>query len=142
VRKIGFSGQAPKCRALSLRGAAWQSGMAAVLLLAIAAPLSATPGGELGTMPRGDYICELPGDATGPAGTRVPDEDFSVVTASSYRAGDAMGSYLLTGDQLIMTGGPHMGKRYKRVSQGFVRLLDAQGRTGDVRCVRRKPNNA
>jgi hypothetical protein len=141
VRKIGFSGQAPKCRALSVRRAAWQSGLAAALL-SFAGPLSATPGGELGTMPRGEYICELPGDATGPAGIRVPAQDFSVVTASSYRAGGSMGSYLLTGDQLIMTSGPHLGKRYKRVSQGFVRLLDAQGRPGDVRCVRRKPNNA
>lgn len=93
-------------------------------------------------MPAGDYRCELPGDATGPAGMRVPDEDFTVVTASSYRAGGAMGSYLLAGDNLTMTGGPHRGKRYRRVSQGFVRLLGADGQPGELRCVRRKPNNS
>ena len=139
MRKIGFLGLGPKCRALSLRGAALQSGM---VLLVLASPLAAIPGGELGTMPAGDYLCELPGDATGPAGLRVPDEDFTVVTASSYRAGGAMGSYLLAGDDLTMTGGPHRGKRYRRVSQGFVRLLGGDGQPGDLRCVRRKPNNS
>ncbi len=93
-------------------------------------------------MPIGDYICELPGDVTGPAGLHVPGEDFTVVNASSYRAGGAMGSYLLTGEQLTMTDGPHRGKRYKRLSDGFVRMLDAEGKPGNLRCVRRKPNNS
>ena len=107
-----------------------------------AGPLAAAPGGDLETLPIGNYLCELPGDATGPAGLRVPEEDFTVVTASSYRAGGAMGSYLLAGENLTMTGGPHRGKRYKRMSQGFVRLIDASGNPGDLRCVRRKPNNS
>ena len=141
VRKIEFSGQEPKCRALSVAGRAWQSRLAALGLL-LAAPLAAAPGGDLETMPIGDYVCELPGDATGPAGLRVAGEDFAIVTASSYRAGGAMGSYLLTGEDLTMTGGPHRGKRYKRMSQGFVRLIDASGNPGDLRCVRRKPNNS
>jgi hypothetical protein len=123
-----------------------QSRLAPVALLPIAlmlaAPLAATPGGDLETLPIGDYQCELPGDVTGPAGLRVPDEDFSVVNASSYRAGSEMGSYLLAGTDLTMTGGPHRGKRYKRVSAGFVRLIDAAGKPGDLRCVRRKPNNS
>ncbi len=110
--------------------------------LVCAGPLAAAPGGDLETLPIGNYLCELPGDATGPAGLRVPEEDFTVVTASSYRAGGAMGSYLLAGENLTMTGGPHRGKRYKRQSTGFVRKLDADGQPGDLRCVRSKPNNS
>jgi hypothetical protein len=102
---------------------------------------AARPGDDLRTMPIGDYFCELPGDATGPAGVRVPEEDFTIVTASSYRADGAMGSYLLTGEHLAMTGGPRRGKRYHRQSEGFLRMLDARGLPGDLRCVRRKPNN-
>jgi len=94
------------------------------------------------TMPIGDYICELPGDATGPAGIHVPGEDFMVVTASSYRAGEAIGSYLLAGGQLTMTSGPLQGNRYKRQSEGFVRKVDEQGKPSDLRCVRRKRNNS
>ena len=93
MRKIRISGQEPKCRALSLHSRAWQSRLALLALL-LATPLAATPGGDLETMPAGDYVCELPGDATGPAGVHVPEEDFTVVTASSYRAGGMMGSYL------------------------------------------------
>ena len=140
-----ISGQEPKCRALNLRSAAWQSRMAVLALVlgaASAGQLTASTDGQLSTMPLGEYICELPGDVTGPAGLRVPEEDFTVVTASSYRASGSLGSYLLTGEQLTMTGGPHRGKRYKRLSSGFVRMLDADGKAGDLRCVRRKPNNS
>ena len=133
-------GQGQECRALSA-GGRFRQAQAAALALLLAAPLAAAPGGDIATMPLGDYICELPGDATGPAGYRVSGEDFAVVTASSYRAGEALGSYLLVGDQLTMTGGPHQGKRYKRQSGGFVRKLDEQGRPGALRCVLRKRNN-
>jgi hypothetical protein len=135
------AGQTPESRALSAGNSVRQA-WAISLALLMAGPVSATPGGDMETMPIGDYICELPGDATGPAGVHVPAEDFTVVTASSYRAGDAMGSYLLAGDQLTMTGGPLQGKRYKRQSEGFVRKLDDQGKPGDLRCVRRKRNNS
>ena len=128
-------------RALSAGGGLWQSRVAAIALL-LAAPAAAAPGGEIATMPRGDYVCELPGDATGPAGKPVPEEDFTIVTASSYRAGGAMGSYLLTGDRLTMTGGLHRGKRYHRLSEGFVRLIGPDGQDSDLRCVRRKRNNS
>ena len=87
-------GQERECRALSA-GRRFRQAQVAALALMLAAPIGAAPGGEIDTMPLGDYVCELPGDASGPAGNRVPAEDFSVVTASSYRAGDALGSYLL-----------------------------------------------
>jgi hypothetical protein len=112
-----------------------------VIALALAAPAAAAPGGDIATMPIGDYICELPGDAAGPAGVRVQAEDFTIVTASSYRAGDSLGSYLLTGDQMAMTSGVHSGKRYHRLSDGFLRLVGADGQDGALRCVRQTRNN-
>ena len=135
------SGQEQESRALSAGKCFRQAGAIAVALL-LAGPVTAAPGGDMETMPIGDYVCELPGDATGPAGLHVPGEDFTVVTASSYRAAGAMGSYLLAGDQLTMTGGPLQGKRYTRQSEGFVRQLDDKGNPGDLRCVRRKRNNS
>lgn len=133
-------GREHESRALSASNSVRQAwGIA--LALSMAAPASAAPGGDLETISIGEYLCELPGDATGPAGVHIPGEDFTVVTASSYWAGGAMGSYLLSGDQLTMTGGPLQGKRYKRQSEGFVRKLDELGNPGDLRCVRRKRNN-
>lgn len=140
MRKSRFPGQEPKSRALSAGWPVRQAQAVAIALL-LAAPLAAAPGGEINTMPLGDYICELPGDATGPAGLVVPNENFSVVTASSYRAGAAMGSYLLIGEQLTMTGGPHQGKRYHRQSESFIRKLDEAGNPSELRCVLRKRNN-
>ncbi|MEO6717144.1 MAG: hypothetical protein ABIM50_07835 [Novosphingobium sp.] len=134
------TGRKQESRALSAGNCVRQAWAIALALL-IAGPASAAPGGDLETIPIGDYVCELPGDATGPAGRHVPGEDFTVVTASSYRSGGAMGSYLLAGDQLTMTSGPLQGKRYQRQSEGFVRMLDAEGNPGDLRCVRRKGNN-
>ena len=132
--------------ALSVHRRFLQSRAAVPMLCTIAllgaAPAAAVPGGEIGTMPIGTYICELPGDATGPVGRHQPDEDFAIVNASSYRTKGSMGSYLLTGDELTMTSGQHQGKRYRRESNGFLRLIDPDGAAGDLRCVRRKRNNS
>ena len=132
-------------RALSAGQALWQSagktaGVALALVFATVA--FAAPGGRIGTLPIGDYACELPGDATGAAGLRQPAEDFAVVNASSYRAAGAMGSYLLSGDRLTMTSGPHRGKRYRRLSDGFLRLIGGDGEDSVLRCIRRKRNNS
>ncbi len=132
-------------RALSAGGSRWQSrGLAgaAAIALVLGAPALAAPGGDIDTLPRGDYVCELPGDVTGPVSKPVPDEAFSIVTASSYRARGSMGSYLLTGDRLVMTSGAHRGNRYHRLSDGFLRKLDAAGNDSDMRCVRSKRNNS
>ena len=133
-------------RALSLRGPCWQLrdlvlGTGAALAL-LATPALAVPGGDIATLPIGDYICETPGDAAGPAGKHVPHEDFDVVTASSYRALGTLGSYLLTGKHLVMTSGVHRGKRYHRLSDGFLRRIGPDGKDSQLRCVRRKRNNS
>jgi hypothetical protein len=142
----------PEGRALSLRGRLWQSRacnascvamkrLLASMLAALAVPADAVTGGEIGTLPKGDYICELPGDVVGPVGNHVPDEDFSVINASSYQARGQNGNYLLVGEDLTMTSGPHRGKRYHRLSRGFLRQVGPGGGDGNLRCVRRIRNN-
>jgi hypothetical protein len=109
---------------------------ASFLMLSLASSAGAVPGGEIGTLDIGRYVCELPGDASGPAGRAVPALDFSIVNASSYRSGGTMGSYLLTGDRLVMTSGLRKGERYHRVSRDFLRRVGADGRDTALRCVR------
>jgi hypothetical protein len=138
-------------RAISAHGPLWQSRAgngsgrtmmrsmafaASFLMLSLASSAGAVPGGEIGTLDIGRYVCELPGDASGPAGRAVPALDFSIVNASSYRSGGTMGSYLLTGDRLVMTSGLRKGERYHRVSRDFLRRVGADGRDTALRCVR------
>ena len=114
--------------------------LALPLMLALVAPAVAAPGGRLDTIPVGEYRCELPGDATGPSRFPVPEESFEIRNASSYANGAGAGSYLLTGDTLVMTGGPKRGSRYRRLSDNFLRKIDESGEPGKLRCVRRTRN--
>lgn len=115
--------------------------MAACLIGSAAAPLLAAPGGALDTLPRGQYVCELPGDATGPVGRRASEREFTITNSSSYVARGLTGTYLLTGDQVTMTGGPLAGERFHRVSGGFLRLQDASGQDTTLRCILKVTNN-
>lgn len=143
--------------ALSAQGRRWQShagaastrGMlfrafATLAVLAGSAfsgPAFAAPGGELGTLEIGRYACETP-DATGHSrGVAQDQADFAIVGASSYSAGGEMGSYLHTGNEVVMTSGPRQGTRLAREARGFLRMLDAQGRQTPVRCVLVNRNN-
>jgi hypothetical protein len=99
------------------------------LALPISGAAAAAPGGRLATL--------LPGDATGPSGRPVSEETFAIRNASTYVAAEGAGSYLLTGDRLVMTSGPRRGDRYRRVSNNFLRKLDAAGAETGLRCVRR-----
>ncbi len=113
----------------------------AVLLAFAAVPAAAVPGGSIGTLEIGDYTCELPGDATGSAGKRVPYADFTIINSSSYRADGGKGTYLLLGDRVEMTSGPRRGLRYNRLSRGFLRLVGPDGLSSDLRCVLRRGSN-
>ena len=112
---------------------------AAVLLAGFCACASAAPpplpGGPIGTLALGRYVCELPGDAAGQAGRPQPDFEFRVVNASSYKAGGIRGSYLLTGDRVVMTGGKLKGLKLHRLSGGFLRKIEEDGSDGEMRCV-------
>jgi hypothetical protein len=107
-----------------------------------AAPAVAAPGGPIDTIRRGEYVCELPGDATGPAGHPVPDEGFEILSGSSYMTARGGGAYLLTGDLMVMTSGPKRGERFNRLSSNFLRKLAADGTDSALRCVRRMRNNS
>ncbi len=106
-----------------------------------ALPAQAAPGGPLGTLPLGRYVCELPGGANGPVGIHQPAQDFTVTHASSYMVGDSAGTYLVTGDFVQMTSGPQNGTRYHRTTDNFLRKLNPDGSESPLRCVRGVPNN-
>ena len=115
-------------------------------LLAFALALSAgralaAPGGQIGALPMGDFVCELPGDATGPTGVHQAEEDFTVVNATTYTNFEGRGSYLLTGTQVVMTSGPKQGEKYHRISANFLRKLAPDGSDSTLRCIRRVINN-
>jgi hypothetical protein len=117
--------------------------LSAMLLgLLFAGPAAAAPGGPIDTIQRGEYACELPGDATGPAGHPVPQEGFEILSGSSYTAAGGGGAYLLTGDVLVMTSGPKRGERFNRLSSNFLRKLAPDGTETTLRCVRRTRNNS
>jgi len=105
----------------------------AVLAGAGSIALAATPG-PVGTLQRGPYACELPGDADGPVGLTQPDAGFSVQSASRYSAPQGSGVYLRRGNTVQMTSGPRRGESYAIVSDGFMRRVE-NGRSGKLRCV-------
>lgn len=122
------------------------SAAAAAFVLVGAAPKAdrppPVPGGLIGTLPQGKYTCELPGNAGGPVRVAAADFDFSVILGSSYRADGVRGSYLLTGDLVHMTGGKLAGLKFRRISDGFLRRIDANGQDGEMRCVLATPGNS
>lgn len=116
--------------------------IAALAACAPAQPIQPVPGGPIAVLQQGFYVCELPGDATGAAGVRQADQDFSVHNASRYSTPAGRGTYLLTGDLVVMTSGPKRGQRFRQLSGNFLRELDAGGMETDLRCVRRVQNNS
>lgn len=109
---------------------------ALVAALAAGQAVPAAANDRIGTMARGDYICELPGDAAGKAGHPQPSENFTIESASRYSSPQGVGTYLMRGKELVMTSGPRHGDRYIEVRNGFLRKLDAQGEPTRLRCVR------
>jgi len=100
------------------------------------------PGGTIGTMIQGRYSCELPGIAGGPVGHAQPEYEFTIINSSSYKAGGVRGSYLLTGDRLVMTGGRLKGLTLHRLTPAFLRKLEDDGSDGELRCVLVSRNSA
>jgi hypothetical protein len=107
---------------------------AASLILAAAAAVAVPPVtgiGQLGTLQRGLYRCETPGDAGGPAGIPREDEDFQVISSSRYTVHGGRGVYLRKGDLVTMTSGPRKGVQYRLESE---RHLLKVGSEKDLRC--------
>jgi len=136
-------------RALSAQSRRWQSRalllLASAVLLAgspaAATPARAVPGGEIGTLATGPYVCEVPRPEAVSRGSVVDEAGFTIVTASSYRSRGTLGSYLLTGTEAVFTSGPRKGERYRRISAGSLRKLDAGGTETPLRCVLANHNN-
>lgn len=107
-----------------------------VFTLAIAALSSPAQGEDIGTIERGNYVCELPGDATGPAGIAQPQADFVIDSASRYSSAQGTGTYLRRGDLVTFTSGPRNGEAYRIIGHNFLRKLEADGTPGRLRCIR------
>ncbi|OYW44596.1 MAG: hypothetical protein B7Z08_06490 [Sphingomonadales bacterium 32-68-7] len=90
--------------------------------------------GTIGTLPRGSYLCELPGDAAGAIGQPQPEAGFAILSASRYASPQGEGTYLRRGDTLTMTSGPRQGDSYTIRGEGFLRKLEG-GQPGRLRCV-------
>ncbi|MEY4237505.1 MAG: hypothetical protein RL339_106 [Pseudomonadota bacterium] len=115
--------------------------LASLAACAPAQPIRPVPGGQIGVLQQGLYVCELPGDATGAAGIRQDAQGFTIHNASRYSTAIGRGTYLLTGDLVVMTSGPKKGQKFRKLSNNFLRELDAAGKETDLRCVRRVQNN-
>lgn len=108
---------------------------AMMIALAALASLPAHAQGAIGTVQRGKYNCELPGDASNSAGIAQPDLSFTIKSASRYSTGEGRGTYLRRGDILTFTSGPRQGESFFIVSPNFMRLVE-DGQPGQLRCVR------
>jgi len=92
--------------------------------------------GELGTLPKGRYLCELPGDAMGLASRPVEGQWFDVVNASRYVSEGGDGTYLLTGKSVVFTRGPMRGARFEWNGMKALNRTDLAGELAKLRCVR------
>ncbi len=106
-------------------------------MLCLPALVNAQEGGQLSTMPHGNYQCALPGSAAGNAWTPIEAENFRLSSASRYRSATGRGTYLLKGDYFTFTRGPRKGERFIREGENRLRKLDQNGDKTRLLCVRR-----
>lgn len=100
-------------------------------------PAPAAPtGGMLGIIEHGVWQCALPGDAGGDAFTPVPEEDFRIGTASSYRNAEGAGIYLLRGTELVFTRGPKKDQRFRLMGENTLQKLNPDGTRSRLVCTR------
>ena len=107
-------------------GQAMKSLLIPILVGAIAVPVLAQ--GGIGTVERGAYVCELPGDAGGRAGVEQPGQAITIESASRYSSPQGSGTYLRRGDTLQLTSGPRQGESYAVVSASFLRRIEDAAR--------------
>ena len=92
--------------------------------------------GELGTLPKGRYLCELPGDAAGLASRPIQGMWFDIVNGSRYVSENGDGVYLMTGKSVVFTRGPMRGARYEWNGMRALNRIGAPGELAKLRCVR------
>jgi hypothetical protein len=110
-------------------------GLPIAIILAALAAASASAQGAIGTVERGTYVCELPGDAGSSAGVVQPGQALTIESASRYSSPQGSGTYLRRGDTLQLTSGPRQGESYAVIGAGFLRRIES-GKPGRLRCVR------
>lgn len=103
-------------------------------------PKPSAPAGTTGPIPVGVYECDAPITIGGMVmGSPQTGLMFGILGPSTYRDFDGgRGSYTLTGNILKMTSGPLAGTRYERQAATLFKPLNAQGKTGSIRCVLNK----
>lgn len=111
-------------------------------LLAALAGLVTVPAaaqGRLALLDRGEYVCALPGDATGAAWVEQDGREFGITGGSSYRTARGSGTYLLEGRQVTFTRGPLRGMKLMQLSSGMLQEIGRDGKLGRLRCHRAGP---
>ena len=108
----------------------------AVLACAAPALAPAHAQGDLGTLPTGRYLCELPGDATGLASRPLDGHWFDIVNASRYVTDGGDGTYLLIDRSVVFTRGPMRGARFDWNGMRALKRTDLSGELARMRCVR------
>ncbi len=114
-----------------------------ILLAPVLALIAGTPvlaQGDIGTISRGAYVCELPtnalGEARGQVGQPQPEAGFSIDSDSRYSSPQGPGTYLRRGSTVSFTSGPRNGESYTIVGRDFLRKVEANGQPGRLRCLR------
>lgn len=108
----------------------------ALAAFVLAAPAAAVSGGKIGTLERGIYVCELPGDASTQRGIPQPELGFEIANSSTYKTTKGNGNYLRTADRVVMTSGPRKGDRYVAKSERYLRKLEEDGSESPLRCIK------
>ncbi len=106
-------------------------------LAALSAPVAAQ--GRLALLERGEYVCALPGDATGAAWIEQENRGFSITGGSSYETSKGTGTYLMEGKQVIFTRGPLKSVKLMLLSSGLLQEVGRDGKLGRLRCHRAGP---
>ena len=113
-----------------------------LVLFAALASLLAIPAaaqGRLALLDRGQYVCALPGNASGAAWVEQEGRDFAITGGSSYRTARGEGTYLMEGKVVTFTRGPMRGAKFMRLGSGMLQLVEREGKLGRLRCHRVGP---
>lgn len=92
--------------------------------------------GRLALLDRGQYVCALPGDASGAAWSEQEGRDFVVTGGSSYRTAKGSGTYLMEGKLVTFTRGPMRGAKFMRLRSGLLQQVGKDGKLARLRCHR------
>jgi hypothetical protein len=107
----------------------------------LASAASAVPGGKLMVLQKGNWTCEVPGDANTLA-TEKPELGFEAIADSSYVAPDGKtGSYLRLADRLTLTSGVFAGRRFVMDGEEILREVAQDDTPTGLRCVHAGPIN-